>query len=189
MIRMRRFPHWSVAVLATCLVMTQPLQAQKRGPGGIIDWIHRLSGPSMLALGGSYSWEFEEDGARFRFGAVYGFPVARKDRIGDEQKLNMFSFQPSAEFPILNSPVEVKTGVNIHRFGGKGHDPVWHLSVPLYLQLRLPLDNDRRLFLRIAPGIQYFPAFGYDDFIREIQVNREEGELTAALQVGLDFIR
>ncbi|MGD2121226.1 MAG: hypothetical protein PVJ76_05765 [Gemmatimonadota bacterium] len=186
---MRKLASCSVLVLTTCLMMAQPLEGQKRGPGGIIDWIHRLSGPSMLALGGSYSWEIEEGGTRVRVGAVLGFPVARKDRIGDDQKLNMFSLQPSAEFPIFNSPVEVKTGLNIHRFGGTGHDPVWHLSVPLYLQLRLAVDSDQNLFLRIAPGFQYFPAFGYFDFDREIEVNRDGGEWTFAIQAGLDFMK
>ncbi len=186
---MRKSISRSVLVSAACLLAVQPLSAQRQGPGGIIDWIHRLSGPSMLGFSGSYFWEFEEDGPRFRFEGALRFPVAREDRIGDDHKLNMFSFQPSVEIPIRGGPFEVKTGVNINRFGGKGHDPVWHLTVPLYGQLRFAVDNEQNLFLRLAAGVHYFPAFGYNDFDGEIMVNREEGEGTLALLLGLDFMR
>jgi hypothetical protein len=185
---MRKTLSFPVMVLTACLLMARPLEAQD-GPGGIIDWIHRLSGPMMLSLGGSYAWEVHDDGARVRIGAVLGLPVASDDKIGDDQKLNLFSFQPAVELPIPRLPLEVKTGVNIHRFGGKGHDPVWHLSFPIYGQFRFAVDGDETLFLRIAPGVQYFPAFGYDDFNGEIDVNRSGGEWTTALQVGFDFIR
>lgn len=187
---MRKSVSRSVLVFAACLVAAQPLTAQdKRGPGGIIDWIHRLSGPSMLGPAASYAWELGEKRARFRFEAAYRIPVARKEKIGDDHKLNMFSLQPSLEVPVFG-PAELKSGINIHRFGGKGHAPVWHLSVPLYAQLRIALDKpDNSLFLRIAAGVHYFPAFPYDAFDRGIEVTRRKGEGSFALLGGLDFMR
>lgn len=186
---MRKIAAVFVLALATCMLAIQPLTAQKEsGPGGIIDWIHRLSGPSMLGPAASYSWELREDGPRFRFEGALRFPVGGDEEIGEAHSLNMFSLQPSVEFPLFG-PFELKSGINVHRFGGRGHKAVWHLSFPLYGQFRFPVDSNQRLFLRIAAGIQYFPAFGYQDFGGEIRVNRRNGEGTFALQAGLDFMK
>ena len=184
---MRKLAFCSMLVLMTCLMSAQPLTAQKRGPGGILDWIHKLSGPSMLGMGGSYSWTVGEK-TRFRLEGAYRIPVTRKETIDEGHSLNMLSLQPSLEIPIIWY-FEIKTGINVHRFGGDGHSAEWNTSIPLYAQFRFPVDTNETLFLRVAAGLHYFRGFDDDAFDGGVHVNRDGGEGTVALLVGLDFMR
>ena len=184
---MRKLAFCSMLVLMTCLMSAQPLTAQERGPGGFLDWLHKLSGPSMTGMGGSYWWTVGER-ARFRLEGAYRIPVARKETIDAGHGLNILSLQPSFEIPIIWY-LEIKTGINVHRFGGEGHSAEWNTSIPLYAQIRYPVDTNETVFLRIAAGLHYFRPFADDAFDGGVQVNRGSGEGTLALLVGLDFMR
>jgi hypothetical protein len=59
---MKKLVSHSMFLLVACLVNVQPRAAQ----GAVVDWIHRLSGPSMLGPAVSYYSDLVEDGLRFR---------------------------------------------------------------------------------------------------------------------------
>ena len=177
------FP-WTL-LLAVSLATVQPASAQ----GGVIDWIHRLSGPSMLGPALSYQKELIEDGLRFRLTAAYRVPVGAYDKIEFNHSLNMVSLQPAIEIPI-REPFEINAGLAFHRFGGSGHDPVFHWSIPVYGQLRVATED---LMFRFGLGGHYFPTFSEEDFRGEgettpgVHVNSDGGEFSLALYLGVDW--
>lgn len=177
-------------VLTVCLFTARPLAAQG---GGVIDWIHRLSGPSMLGPTGSFFWEREQ--FRIRVNVSGRLPVGFQDStIDDDHNLNMLSLQPAVEIPICGGPFEVGLGIAGHRLGGDGHDPVYHLSFPLFGQLRVPVGTSGRWFFRFGAGTHYFLSFDEEDFLGEneqpgIQVKTDGGEFVFGLILGLDYRR
>jgi len=183
---MKKLVSHSMFLLVACLVNVQPGAAQ----GAVVDWIHRLSGPSMLGPAVSYYSNLVEDGLRFRVTGAYRVPVAAYDKIDLSHSLNMASLQPGLEIPIREL-FEINAGLAFHRFGGTGHDPVLHWSVPVYAQLRIPANN---MFFRFGLGGHYFPSFDEDDFVGEgetrpgVQVRTDGGEFSWALIMGIDVI-
>ena len=185
---MRKLAYCSVLVAVACLGTVRPILAQDDGGGGFLDWIHRLSGPSMLGPAASYYWGF--GGVRIRVAADLRFPVGFKDHtIEPDHSLNMFSLQPSLEIPVAGGPFEVAAGIGLHRLGGKGHDAVYHLSIPFYGQFRFPLDAREVWFLRIGLGAHYFPSFSNKDFNGGVHVKTDGGELGFGMILGLDYRR
>jgi hypothetical protein len=178
----------SMVAVMVCLASAQPVEGQdKRGGGGLIDWIHRLSGPSMLGPTGSYYWEWET--IRLRINVSGRLPVGFKDStIDDEHSVNMVSLQPTLEIPICG-PFEVGAGVALNRFGGKNHDAVYDLSIPVFGQLRFPVDAAENWFLRIGLGGHYFPSFDEEDFGGGVTVKTDGGEITLGAILGLDYRR
>jgi hypothetical protein len=155
------------------------------GLGGFLDWIHKLSGPSMLGPAGSWYWEGET--VRFRIAGAYLVPVASDDKIDDGHTLNMLSLRPLLEVPVWG-PLEVGAGLDVHRFGGKGHSPVVGLSIPLYGQLRFAVGSREKWYPRIGLGARYFPSFEAGDFNQGVHVKTDGGEVTFAVMLGLDYV-
>jgi hypothetical protein len=154
--------------------------------GGFLDWIHRLSGPGMIGPGGSGFWQGET--FRFRVAGAYLFPVS-DDKIEAGHTLNMLSLRPSVEVPV-RGPFEISAGVDLHRFGGEGHEAVVKLSVPVYGQLRVPLGARGNWFLRAAVGGRYFPSFEVDDFEGAVRgLKTDGGEVSLGAMLGLDYVR
>lgn len=179
---MRKFVYCSIFALVACLATTQPASGQKAG--GIIDWIHRLSGPSMLGPTVSYYWQAER--VRFRISGSARFPVGFKSKIDEGHTLNMLSLQPTLEIPVCG-PIEVTAGLGLHRLGGSGHDAVYHLSIPVLGQLRFPVNESETFFLRFGAGGQYFPSFDDDDFDGGVHVKTNGDEITFTAILGFDY--
>ncbi|MCJ7627520.1 MAG: hypothetical protein MUO50_03930 [Longimicrobiales bacterium] len=184
---MKKHLFRSMLAVVVCLAGAQPLVGQDGG-GGFIDWIHRLSGPSMVGPAVSYYSTLSERGVRFRITGAYRVAVASDDQIEpDGSGINMFSIQPAIEFPIVG-PLEVNAGVALHRFAGDFDDAFWHWSVPIYPQIRIPLGEDSRLSVRLGLGVHYFPKFDADDFVPlTVTVKRNRGEWSKAFFAGLDL--
>jgi hypothetical protein len=179
---MRKFVNCSIFALVACLATTQPASGQKAG--GIIDWIHRLSGPSMLGPTVSYYWQAER--VRFRVNGSARFPVGFKSKIDQEHSLNMLSLQPTLEIPLYRR-IEVTAGLGLHRFGGSGHDAVYQISIPVLGQLRFPVNTSETLFLRFGMGGHYFPSFDDDAFDGGVDVKTDGGEITFTAILGFDY--
>jgi len=192
---MKKLAYCSVLVAVACLATVRPaLGQEKDGGGGFLDWIHKLSGPSMLGPAASYYWGFE--GFRVRVAADLRFPVGFKDHtIEPDHSLNMLSLQPSMEIPVNflrirdATPFELNAGIGLHRLGGKGHDAVYHISIPIYGQVRIPLGSQKAWFLRIGLGAHYFPSFSEEDFDGGIHVLTHGGEFTPGMILGIDYDR
>jgi len=174
---------WILVVVA-CLAGPRPAAGQDDGIGGFLDWIHRLSGPSMLGPAGSWYWDWET--LRVRVAGAYLFPVAPGDKIAEGYGLNMLSLRPSLEIPVWG-PLEVSAGLDLNRFGGKGHSPVVDLAVPLYGQLRFAVGSEARWYPRIGVGARYFASFEDGDFNDSIRVKRDGGELSFHAILGVDY--
>lgn len=184
---MKRLVFCSIVAVMVCLANAQPVVGQDEdGGGGLIDWIHRLSGPSMLGPGASYYWRWEK--IRFRINLSARFPVGFKDStIDDDHGLNMLSLQPTLEIPI-GGPLDFGVGIAGHRLGGD-HDAVYHLSIPVFGQLRFPVGSSGNWFLRIGLGGHYFPSFDVEDFDGGVRVETDGGEFTLGVILGLDYKR
>ncbi len=183
---MKKLLALSVLVMTATLFGPVAAAGQQEGGGGFLDWIHRLSGPGMIGPGASLFLEWNT--VRVRVAGAYLVPL-NDDKIDDDHTFNMFSLRPSLELRV-HGPLEVSAGVDLHRFGGDGHDPVYKLSVPAYGQLRIPLDTEGRWFLRVALGGRYFPSFDPDDFDGGISgLKTDGGEVSFAGMLGLDYVR
>ena len=181
---MKRFVFCSMVAVMVCLANAQPVVGQDEdGGGGLIDWIHRLSGPSVLGPAASYYWGWET--IRLRINGSARFPVGFKNSTMDGHSLNMLSLQPTLEVPI-RGPLEFGVGIAGHRLGGD-HDAVYHLSIPVFGQLRFPIDRAEKWILRIGLGGHYFPSFDDEDFDGgEVTVETDGGEFTFGMILGLD---
>lgn len=183
------------SVLCTLLVLASGFTGPGPAEGQIIDWIHRLSGPSMLGVGLSYSagiFEVSDRKAHFRMDGVIRLPVGFKEStILPGHSLTMFSLQPNLEIPVGSERFEVAAGLAGHWFGGKGHDSVIHWSIPVFGQFRT-LFWDRSL--RLGLGAHYFPKFEIGDFMgtgsdsetQGVRVKTEKGEISFAMTLGFD---
>lgn len=172
-----------ILVVTAWFAVPQPTAGQEDGRGGFLDWIHRLSGPSMLGPGGSWYREWET--VRFRLAGAYLFPLC-SDKIDPDHSLNMLALRPSVEFPI-RGPVEISTGLDLLRLGGDGHDAVYHLSIPLHAQVRVPVGSGDRWLLRMGLGARYFPSFDEEDFDGGVRLKTDGGEVTLAAILGFDY--
>ena len=114
------------------VILCLPRPAVGQDFGAFLDWIHKLSGPGMIGPGASVFWEAER--ARFRLSGAYLVPVS-DDKIEPGHSFNMLSLRPAVEIK-SSGPWEASVGVDLHRFGGDGHDAVVKLSVPFYGQIR-----------------------------------------------------
>jgi len=82
----------------------------------------------------------------------------------------------------------------LNRLGGEGHDAVYHLSIPVFGQLRKSL-GDGPWYLRVGVMGHYFPAWDEDGFFRAgeeepgVVVETEGGEFSLGLTFGLDYVR
>ncbi len=141
----------------------------------------------MLGPAASYYWGWEK--IRLRINLSGRLPVGFEDStIDDDPGLNMLSLQPTLEFPI-SGPFEVGVGLAGHRLGGD-HDAVYHLSIPVFGQLRLPVGTSGNWFFRIGLGGHYFPSFDAEDFDGgKVKVETDGGEFTPGVILGLDYRR
>ena len=186
---MKKFVTGVLLALAAGLTPTEPAAGQ----GGVIDWIHRLSGPSMLGPSVSYFWDTPH--LRIRISGSGRFAVGFRDRtIEDGHSVNMFALQPTVEVPLCEF-VELGGGFAVNRLGGDGHDSFWHVSFPFYGQYRRPVDDAQRWFLRIGIGGHIFPKFDESDFLGPedplpgVQVETSRREVTLGLILGFDYKR
>ena len=179
----------AMAILAS-LGWAQPLKAQD-GPGGLLDWIHRLSGPSMLGPSVSYFYTVDST-VRIR-GTLSGkWAVGFKESTLDtDHGINIAGFQPTVEIPI-SGPFEVGGGFALNRMGGDGHDAVYQFSIPIFCQIRTKVGSGP-WYLRIGMGAHYFPAFDADDFVGPlgglpgVKVKTDGGEFSFGMFFGLDW--
>jgi len=178
----------ALSVLAMTASLWSPVAAagQEEGGGGFLDWIHRLSGPGMIGPGATLfrTW----DKVRVRVAGAYLAPIC-DDKIDPDHTFNMLSLRPSVEIPVHGS-FEISAGVDLHRFGGDGHDAVVKLSVPVYGQFRVPLGLRSNFFLRLAVGGRYFPGFDATDFGGAVRgLKTDGGEVSFAGMLGIDYVR
>lgn len=156
----------------------------------VIEFINKLSGPTMVGPAASYAHPMGS--VRLRFSAGYLFSVASDDVIEpDGSSVTMLSLQPAVEFPV-GGPMSIGTGVSMHRFGGDADEGFWHWSIPLYFQGHFRIsgtEQEPRMFLRVGMGGEYFPEFGADDFAPiTTGVSTDGGELTLTAFAGLSFV-
>ncbi|MDH3292458.1 MAG: hypothetical protein OEO20_15550 [Gemmatimonadota bacterium] len=163
--------------------------AQSAGAGGILDWIHKLSGPQFFGVGiTAYGTLQGESGIRARLSVVHRWSIDEEEEvIPPESNITMWTLQPTLEFPLKDVPLELVVGVAFHRFQ-KDVDPFWHYSVPVLIQGRFPVNSSKSVLLRPGVGIHVFPAFGPNDFLPlNVDVSRDTAELVLQLFVGIDF--
>ncbi|NIS66486.1 MAG: hypothetical protein GTO05_15265 [Gemmatimonadales bacterium] len=160
-------------------------EAQSAGLGGLLDWIHRLSGPQFAGAGVTAFGTLKgESHVRARLSVVHrrSFDEA-EEVVQPDVMITMWTVQPTIEFPLQNAPLELAVGVAFHRFQGDV-DPFWHYSVPVLAQVRLKTGS---VFPRFGLGIHIFPAFGPDDFSPlTVDVSRDKAELVLQFFLGID---
>ena len=167
--------------LALAAAVPAPAHAQDR-LGGVLEWIHRLSGPQFI--GPAVSYARGNEAARFRLSGAYRWSFSSEDQIDpSDAGLTMFSLTPAGEFRVWNW-LEAGAGVGAHRYGGDA-DGFWHWSIPLYAQAMVPMSD--RLDARIGLGWHYFFEFGADDFAPlVVTAPRDGGEWVFTLFGGVD---
>ena len=177
----------TLVVLAPVLMHTQPAAGQ----GGVIDWIHRLSGPSMLGPSLSHFWETET--IRFRMTVSGRWAVGFKEgTIAKDHSVNMFAIQPTVEVPLCG-PFEAGAGFAFNRLGGRGHDAVWKPTIPFYGQIRHPINMAGTWLIRVGVGGHLFPSFDESDFRGPedsdpgVTVETDGVEVTFGMILGLDY--
>ena len=158
-----------------------PAQAQSR-LGGVLDWIHRLSGPQFV--GPALSYAVGSERARFRASGAYRWSFASEDQIDPDGGLTQFSITPSGEIRIWRW-LEGSVGIGIHRYGGDA-DGFWHWSIPVVAQGLFPVSD--RTDVRGGLGWHYFPEFESDDFSPlMVTAPRDGGEWVFTLFGGVDW--
>ncbi|MBT8397376.1 MAG: hypothetical protein HKO65_12950 [Gemmatimonadetes bacterium] len=172
-----------------CLISFQPVVGQDGdgGPGGFIDWIHKLSGPRMVGPGASFYWEYEK--VRLRFAGVYRVSVSDLDAPYEDADIHMVSIQPSIDFK-LGGDWAINAGAALHWFGGDFDRAFWHWSFPLYLQWRPELESLREgFFFRVGAGYHYFLKFHERDFGElPTGVDKESGEFSFPnFSIGFEY--
>lgn len=183
---------WIVALaLAAGLALPGGAQAQDReGIGAIIDWINKLSGPTMVGPGVTY---YNTVGpVRLRISGGYLFSVASDDVIEpDGSSVTMLAIKPAVEFPIGRS-FSVGAGLSLSRFGGDADEGFWHWSIPVYGQAKIRLAGDPDTptwLLRLGLGAEYFPEFGADDFDPiDTGVSKDGGEFTLIGFLRIEYV-
>lgn len=157
----------------------------------VIEFINKLSGPTMVGPEASYARPVGS--VRLRFSTAYLFSVASDDVVEpDGASVTMLSLKPAIEFPMGDCPMSIGAGVSLHRFGGDADEAVWHWSVPVYFQGHFRVagtEQEPKVFLRVGMGGEYFPEFGADDFAPlTTGVSTDGGELTLIGFAGLAFV-
>ena len=184
---MKRIVSWAGMVLLLSLAAPAGVDAQSR-IGGLLDWIHKLSGPQFI--GPSVSYATGGDAARFRVTGAYRWSFASDDVIDPDGTITQLTIQPTGELRIWAPEgnafrLEGTAGVALHRYMGDS-DGFWHWSVPVYLQGLVPVSTGRDL--RLGAGGHYFFEFGPDDFLPlDVEAPRDGGEFTWAFYAGLDW--
>jgi hypothetical protein len=179
---MKRVLAWVGVALLLTLSAPSAAVAQSR-MGGLLDWIHKLSGPQFI--GPTLSYAVGGEAARFRLSGSYRWSVWSEDAIDPaDGSITMFSVEPAGEFTLYRW-LEARAGVALHRYMGDS-DGFWHWSLPVYLQGLVPVSD--RLDLRLGAGGHYFFEFGPDDFLPLIvEAPRDGGEFTWAFYAGVDW--
>jgi hypothetical protein len=186
---MTRLIAYTVLFVGLTLAGSEATAAQSAGAGGILDWIHKLSGPQFIGGGiTAYGTLKGESGIRARLSVLHRWSVDEAEEVTPpDANITMWTVQPSLEFPLKDVPIELAVGIAVHRFQ-KDVDPFWHYSVPVSVQGRFPVNGSRSLFLRPGISINIFPAFGPDDFQPlDVDVSRDKGEVVLQLFFGIDF--
>ena len=161
--------------------------AEGGGLGGFIDWLIRLSGPPFVGAGATAFYTLRgEAGVRLRFSAAYRTSVSESGEVTPEDaNITMVTLQPSVEFPLQKSPIDVGIGFAFHSFGGDA-DGFWHYSVPLSAQYR-PRGNGS-VVPRIGAALNVFPKFDATDFAPlDVSVSRDNAEAVFQLFLGFEF--
>jgi hypothetical protein len=178
--------------LVAGVALPSAAEAQDReGIGAIIDWINKLSGPTMVGPGISWYTMLGDD-VRLRVSGSYLTSVASDDVIDpDDAGVNAFSIKPAVEFPI-GRRFSVGGGFSLHNFGGDADERFWHWSVPVYGQVRLKLAGTEARptwLMRFGLGAEYFSEFGPDDFAPiTTGVSTDGGEVTLVGFLGFEYV-
>ena len=184
---MKKFAFCTVVMTLFSLAGGQALEAQQSGIGGILDWIHRLSGPRMVGPAAT-GWVSLGDVPRLRMSVARRWSVHTDDSpLPDDKEITMWSFQPTIDFR-LSDPLALGGGIAVHRFGGDFDDPVTHFSFPVYAQIRFPTGSGVQGVVSL--GGHYFPEFGQTDFNpTPTGVSKDGGEFTFWFGVGFEVVR
>ena len=174
--------RWMAGSLIALALATAPTPAHAQDRlGGVLEWIHRLSGPQFIGPSVSYA-RGEEVG--FRLALAYRWSVASDAQIDPDGRLTMLSLTPTIEFGVLDQ-LRLGTGAAAHRYGGDV-DGFWHWSVPVYAQGVFPASNSMDVL--VGAGAHYFFEFEADDFSpRTVTAPRDGGELVPMLFAGLQW--
>ena len=139
------------------------LAAQDLDLGGILDWLHKLSGPRFVGAGLTAVYTIPgEAGIRLRLSGVYRTSISESGEVTPaDANITMITVQPAVEFPVQKIPIDFGVGFALHRFGGDAAG-FWHYSVPIYAQFRP--RGPRRVTPLLGIGIHIFPKFNATDF-------------------------
>lgn len=180
------------AWMTVLLLLGGATAAPAQDIGAILDWINKLSGPEFWGVGASFSVplpgaEGRDPYFRYRLDGILHFSYDEAEEVDpDDADIRMFTIRNTVEFPVRYLPLDFTAGVSLHRFSGSDFDAFWHWSVPIALQVRVPLSS--RATLRFGPSLDIFPAFDDEDFLPLIvDVSRDDAEAVFGLFVGVDF--
>ncbi len=155
---------------------------------GFYEWLHRLSGPQFLGVGGALQQTLGcTPIVRVELSFARRWSFASDDRIDpDGSNINMRSLQVVLALLPRHIPVNVGAGLALHQFSG-GFDTFWHPSLPVQADLRLPWTT-RHLMPRIGGAVHFFPPFNGHNFLPlNVTVNREGTRLTWVLKGSVDY--
>lgn len=173
-------------LVTASLLSALPVRAQDdEGIGGLLDWINKMSGPRMVGPAVTGWIALDDDFV------VRGSVAARWSSTTDESisptdnRVSMVSLQPALEYR-LHEMTRLGVGLAFHRFGGDA-EGFWHLSVPLYTQVRFPMES--RWKAVVSVGAQVFPEFEADDFAPLIvDVSRDGPEASLWMSAGVEYV-
>jgi hypothetical protein len=185
---MKKLLCCTVLMVLLSLAGAQSLEAQRKGLGGILDFIGRLSGPRMVGPAAT-GWMAlgEAEVLRVRVSAARRWSVHYEGAVlPEDESVDMWSLQPGLELKLAD-PFAVGAGVAVHRFSGDFADPFIHLSYPVYAQWRFPTGSPIQAVL--SAGFHYWPAFDEGDFAPlETGVSTVSGEPTRWFGVGFEYV-
>lgn len=190
---------WLMTLLS--LTAVESLEAQRRGIGGILDWINKLSGPSFVGAGATISSRFgtlesrRNDGVQLA--VIYRHSVSETGEVTPASAdIIMWTARGTLELTVFKLPygtVDFGFGPSIHRFAGADFDDFTHFSLPLQLTVR-PWSLSGRDYLwngfGVGLGLNIFPKFDATDFAPlVVGVSRDKTEAVFGITLSFGILR
>ena len=205
---MKRLLSCAVVMVLVGFAGVQPLEAQRGGFVGFMDFINKLSGPSIngggasawVALGGEIIPDSREDSLAAGSGARNRIRVSHAWRssgtsdpaIAESGKqINMNSVQISYERVVVGNPRELHLAAGLgfarHDFSGDFDDFTNWSVIPIYAQVSVPLGD--WLALTFGGGMHSFFEFETTDFNGlTVEIPRDVKEWTLSWGFGLELV-
>lgn len=174
-----------------CVLTATPLDAaaqERSGAGGIMDFIHKLSGPQFFGGGVTGYWRPSDAPLQARLTAVLRSSIREEGEVvPDDANITMTTLQLGLEYLLPRVPVNLAGAVAYHRFGGDA-DTFWHPSFPFEAAARIPPIGGR-VVIRPAIGYHIFPGFDTADFEPlVVSVSRDETEYVRYYSLTIEVI-